>query len=263
MALKAILDSTDGLSDDLKAHYTEKDGKFFLGVESVGGFGLENVEGLKTALGKERGIAAELKKKLEAFADIEPSKAKEALAKLEEMQNWTPEGKVKEQLEAAKKELAARAQADIEKVGKERDDYLGQLSQVLVDRAALESLGKAGAKYPQVLLPHLKSNLKMRRSDDGRFFVEVVDESGNPRIGGSDASAMTIDQLVAEFKGRPEFQANFNGTEQRGTGSDGGSSSSNNGGGGGGKTRYTRSDVAAGRVDIEKLASGEAVVVDD
>ena len=52
--LKAMLDSLEGISDGDKGHYVEKDGKFFLDVGPVGGWALEDVAGLKTALGTER-----------------------------------------------------------------------------------------------------------------------------------------------------------------------------------------------------------------
>jgi hypothetical protein len=61
MGLKAVLDTLDGVDEGLKSFYQKtEDGKFRLDIE--GGYKLPSeIEGLTSALGKERQRAGELK----------------------------------------------------------------------------------------------------------------------------------------------------------------------------------------------------------
>ena len=79
MALKAVLDSIDGLDDGLKALYVEQDGKFRLDVE--GGFKTpDEITGLTSALNKEREARSQLEKQAKKFEGIEnPADALKAL----------------------------------------------------------------------------------------------------------------------------------------------------------------------------------------
>lgn len=69
-----------------RALYEEKDGKFLLGAVEF-----EDVTGLKSALQKERDSVKQLKKELQETADkykeLDPEKAREALAKLAELED--------------------------------------------------------------------------------------------------------------------------------------------------------------------------------
>lgn len=258
MPIKAQVESLEGLSEELKALYVEKDGKFVLDVAPVGGLTLENVDGLKTALGKERKALADAKASLERFGDLDPEKARGAMTKVAEMANWTPEEKVKETIEAQKKQIVEKAQADIAAANKAKDGYYGQLQRLMVENAAMEALTKHGATSAKILMPHVQSRVRLRQGEGDQLFVEVLDEKGNPAIGDSNGNPMTIDQLVSGFKASDEFGVLFKGTEQRGSGGGG----SSNGGGGSRPGTYTIADLDAGRVDIAKVASGELTLAE-
>jgi hypothetical protein len=63
MPLKAVVENIEDLSEPLREYYTKgDDGKFHLSAE-----GVEDVSGLKSALGKERSRAGEAEKALKAF----------------------------------------------------------------------------------------------------------------------------------------------------------------------------------------------------
>lgn len=81
MALKAVLDTLDGVDEAHKALYVQADGKFRLDVE--GGFKTsEEISGLTSALGKERSSREAAERAAKAFEGLDPEKAREALEKL-------------------------------------------------------------------------------------------------------------------------------------------------------------------------------------
>ena len=67
MALKSILESLDGLSEDIKKEYTEKDGKFYLDIE---GLDLHpGVGGLKRAKDHEKNLRQKAEEKARELED--------------------------------------------------------------------------------------------------------------------------------------------------------------------------------------------------
>jgi len=72
MALKAVLETLDGVSDAIQGMYTEKDGKFFLDVDGTADELFPgDVSGLKSALDKEREARAALSDRLKSMSDLE------------------------------------------------------------------------------------------------------------------------------------------------------------------------------------------------
>jgi len=226
MALKALLDNLDGLPADVAKEYTKgDDGKFRLQVTPVGGLALEDVEGLRTALGKERENVRKASESLAAFKDIDPSKARDALAKVGEMANWTPEQKVKEQIEAVKAQIVEAHGKEKATLEKRLAGYQKQLTGALITAAATAAI--AGHKgIPELLLPHVERQTRMRESDNGQFVVEVIDKDGNPQVDGK-GNAMSIEQLVEKMKSSEVYARAFDGSGAKGSGA-------TNGGGGSG-----------------------------
>ncbi|WP_435658091.1 hypothetical protein [Brucella pituitosa] len=220
MALKAILASLDGIEDTTKALYVEKDGKFVLDVEGVDGFALEDVSGLKTALGKERTRADRAEGLVTAFKDIDPAKAKEALAKVEEWGNLDPSKEADKiansKFETAKAQLLEKHTGEINT----REDRINHLSRtvegLLIDAAATSALAEAKGSV-ELLLPHVRSHTRVKEVD-GKFTVEVIDKDGNARIADAKGNAMDIGGLVAEMKQSDAFGRAFEGSGQSGSG---------------------------------------------
>lgn len=128
MALKAVVDSLDGLSDEVKAFYTEEDGKHVLAVEGVD---------LHPQVGTLKRAYERNKADLVAAKDA----AKKASDDLAAALKGKPD-------EAAVQKL----RADLEK---ERDDALrratdleGRLTATTRDRALSEALSVAGVTNP-------------------------------------------------------------------------------------------------------------------
>jgi hypothetical protein len=222
MALKALVETIDVVPEAARGFYKEADGKFILDVEPVAGFSLEDVSGLKSTLGKEMTLRKKLEKDVVKFKDIDPDKAREALAKLEELGNFDPakdaDKIVNERLEAAKRQIVEKHGEEI----KVREGRIGALTKavesLLVDQVATAALAESKGSI-ELLLPHVQRHARVREDSNGKFIVDVVDKDGNARIGNSKGDPMTISDLVQEMRKSDTFGRAFEGDGMRGPGS--------------------------------------------
>lgn len=215
MALKAIVDNLDGVPEGARDFYTAgEDGKFTLAVEPVGGWALEDVEGLKSALGKERGENDRLKKQITKFGDIDVDRAREALSHYEQFKDIDP-----------KKEADKIAQAKVEALQKQlldkhaqevagKDERIGnlykQVEYLLVDQVATAAIAEAKGSV-ELLLPHVRQFTRVKEAE-GKFSVEIVDREGNPRISNAKGDPLDIKGFVAELRSSDVFGRAFDGT---------------------------------------------------
>jgi len=257
MEFEPFLDSLEGLDEAFHAAYTEKDGKFWLGVKSKGGYSLENVEGLKTSLGKERSNAEKAGSLLKKFAckknsagtwevgDWNPARVKDALSKMDEVANWTSDEKVKETLEARDREHQQRLEKVTTDSGERITFLTSQLERNLVRGDAVAGLTKHGA-HPEgveLALPHLMSQLKMSSDKDGNFVTRVHNTGKDGweismRQGAHDLM-MSAEEAAERMKGNKTFESCFNGTGATGSGAKGSTGET------GGLTRFTLSSEDA------------------
>lgn len=244
MALKAILDSLDGVDEHFKGEYVEKeiDGKkaFVLDVESVGGYSLEDVGGLKTSLGKERATREKLEKDVIKFKDIDPDKARSALEELEELKKLDPEKEADKiantKLEAAKAQLIKKHNEDLEAERSKSGKYRGKVEELLRDGVAIAALAEMKGSV-DLLLPHVRSQTRVVEDGDD-FRVEVIGKDGNARIGNSKGELMSIKDLIAEMRDSDTFGLAFEGDGKSGGGK-------RPGNGGGGNPTLKRSQMSA------------------
>lgn len=221
MALQAILkqEAFDSLSDNLKSEYKkQQDGTFLLDVAPVGDFALENVKGLKSALSSERTTREELEKKFKAFDGLEVDKAKDALKKVEEMANWKPEDKVREQIEALKSQLSGKHKKEIDEKLQEIEKFKTAAINSTKGRAIADALAKhKGAPF---LADTIEKSVKAEFDASGNVILKVFDEKGIARISNASGSQdlMSIDEYVAELKSRDIFAAAFEGSAASGSG---------------------------------------------
>lgn len=226
MAIKAIVDKLEDAPEALRAEYRPgtadegADGKFVLNVDGVGGFTLENVSGLKSALGKERTSRETLERQVVAFKDLDPEKARAALVELEQLRAIDP---TKEADKIANSKFEAAKTQLLEQHGKEigaRDTRIQLLSGV-VDGAlrrqeAVQAIADAKGSV-ELLLPHVLAHTKLTEAD-GKFRTDVVDKDGNVRIADAKGTPMDIKGLVAEMRGSETFARAFDGDGQSGSG---------------------------------------------
>lgn len=243
MAIKAILDAIDEAPEALRDHYAERDGKFYLSVDPVGGYALEDVSGLKSALSKERGRAEKAEGSISKFKDLDPDSVRASLAKLAELEGIDPTKEADKiaqtKVDAAIKQLTGRHETALG----ERDSRIGFLqgavSNMMVDAAATAALAEAKGSV-DLLLPHVKSAARVNEVD-GRFVVEVQDRDGNVLLDNK-GSPITIKDYVAELRKSDTFARAFDGEGQSGSGSP-------PGGGGGAPPK---GDVGGTRADRAK-----------
>lgn len=241
MALKAVLDKLDGVADALKGEYTEKDGKFYLSVEPVDGYELDDVSGLKNSLAAERSINEKTGKELGKFGStwdkekkvwvhtIDPVKAKEALGKYDEFMKLDPEKEadkiVSTKIESVKSQLTTQHGEEIKVKDGRIAKLEGAVSKVLKTNVAKAAI-LAAKGSPELLLPHVEAAMRIKETDDD-FVVEIVGADGNVRIGDAKGNPMTVDQYVAEMRKSETFGRAFEGDGKGGTGKEPGKGGGN------------------------------------
>lgn len=216
--LKAIVDK---VPEGLEEHYEERDGKFVLAVEAVGGYALEDIAGLRSALSKERSERKELDARVRAFGELTPEAAHEALERIAEFEKIDPK-------KEADKLAAAKVEATLKQLGEKhraeltgRDERIKALSDtvdsVVRRQRAAEALAKAKGSV-ELLMPHILSHTRTVEND-GRFEVEVVDDYGNVMVGKTGQN-MNLEDFVAELRLNEAYGRAFDASGNNGSGKD-------------------------------------------
>lgn len=209
MALKAILESLDGLPDEIKSEYKKgDDGKYHLDVEGLDDH--PGVGALKRAKDYEK---AERQKLAKQLSDLQA----QLDALIEErdgiLKGAIPKSDV-EKLENSYKEKLARRE-------KELSDQISALTSnlqtMLVDNVA-QSIASKISTAPELILPHIKARLKAE-FNEGKAVTRVLDKDGNP-------SALSIEDLQKEIVANPVFAPIIIGSKASGSGAEGGHSGS-------------------------------------
>lgn len=175
----------DALSDDQKAMYQEAGEGYQLAIE-----GLPDVSGLEAKV-NELLVDKEAAEKAAREAAEEKARKEGDVAAIEN--SW-------------KQKLAdteARYQSQIENLN-------GSLNTLLVDNVAQSLATKLAGEAAPVMLPHIKSRLSVEMKD-GKPVTRVLDADGKP-------SALTVDELGAEFTGNKAFAGVIIGSKASGTG---------------------------------------------
>lgn len=209
MGLKYQLDTLDGLDDSVRSLYTEKEGKFVLGIEGLPQ--PEDVSGLKS---KVEELLGEKKAAEKARKDAEDQ------ARLEREEAARKSGNV-EELEKSWSEKYNRREAELNGLlEQERGTLSTQIRDLTVGRTATDiasALAIPGSA--KALLPHIERRLSVEQRD-GKPVVVVLDQQGK-------LSAATLDELKAEFANDTAFAPLIAGSKASGGGAAGA------GGGGG------------------------------
>jgi len=213
--LKSVLDKLDGLSEDVKKEYTEKDGMFYLQVEGVDGLELADVGGLRKVLDEVKAERKQLKDNEKELSNA-IDKAKVRVTELEASTG----GKSKEAIEKLKLELTELHQKELAN----RDDRItsltGELSTEKVTTRGQKAFLDAGVnpKRLNAIMKLAHGSARMVEVN-GKHIVQVFNDNGHVRSG-QGGGDMTMDELAAEFKtDYPEF---FDGNGNAGGGAGGG-----------------------------------------
>lgn len=227
--LKFQLDTLEGVDEAVRALYTEKDGKFVLGIEGLPQ--QEDVSGLKAKVDELLGEKKAAEKK---------AREAEEAARLEREELARKSGNV-EELERSWTEKFNRREAELNgMLEQERGTLGGQIRDLTVGRTATDIASALAVQgSAKALLPHIERRLSVEQRD-GKPVVVVLDAQGK-------LSAATLDELKAEIANDAAFAPLIAGSKASGGGAGGA------GGGGGapkgkiGGTKEERTAAIASR----------------
>jgi len=219
--LKAVVEKIEDAPETVRSFYKARDdGKFVLSVEESDGYALENISGLKSALGKERSTREQLERDVVKFKDIDPDKAREALEKWAEFQAIDPAKEADKiantKFEAARDQLVKSHEAALKPVTDRNAKLEAAVDGLTRKQQATAAIAAAKGEVG-LLLPHVLPQTKVKENDSGEFVVEVVDASGATRFGAK-GEPMTVAELVAEMKASETFARAFDGEGHSGSG---------------------------------------------
>jgi hypothetical protein len=229
MKRKLTKQEFDTLPEALKEHYKADGDAYALKLEDDDTGALKRAKDYEKAA--RQAAEAKLRETEKRLADIEAKLAADA----------DKGARAKGDIDALEKSWQAKlAKADADKA-----DALakmqGQLQRLLVDNVA-QTLAADIATVPELILPHIKSRLAVEEAD-GKHITRVLDAAGNP-------SALTVDELKAEFIGNEKFSAVIIGSKAKGGGA--------SGGGGGGASDVKKFHNEDGTVNWSKVAQANA-----
>ena len=218
MALKPFYSDESDVPEPLREHYTADDnGRHVLVVDAVEGYALENVQGLKSTLGKLKERANKAEDDLKAYRTLErdPDEITAALDELENLKASTVNHSESErisQLQAELEKTRTAAKREREKeiapVMEKNRALTTQLKSVMIDNALSEAITEAGGSVP-LLLRALKDEVRAAESDNGGIDIQIVDPDGTPRVTGADLKPMSFAELVAEKRADEQYAPAF------------------------------------------------------
>lgn len=218
MTLKLNLTAQEwqGLDEGFKSLYEEKDGGYRLSVE-----GVEDTSGLKLTLNKVRKEADQAEKRAKSFESFgkTPEEISELLKKAEEDEvNKATRSGEWDKLKAQMNEQHTKALAEKDKV---IAALKSRLEQELVDAKAVEAISEKKG-VAQLLLPHVRENVRVVENDAGELVVRVMGaDKTTPRLN-TKGDYMTIAELVEEMSKSDVFSRAFEPSGNGGSGSKGG-----------------------------------------
>jgi len=258
------------LPEEIKKVYVEHDGGFMLSVNDVTvnnkQYSLQDVSSLRLAHKKERSNSKAYFDQLKAYQDesgepYDPAKVKEVMAKYDEMMNFKGD-KALEAIKAENSSLKAenkKFKQDYEKNSGLISKMTSTLTKEMIDNRVNEAITNNQGNH-RLLKSIIKERVKLHQGDNGEFSALVHDEFGNVEYSIEDPQKpMTIDQFVKSLKNDKEYSLAFQGTGNSGAGNVNRSGSAQSAGS---KIVIKRSDQRAITANLDKLATGEAVLED-
>jgi len=197
MALKQTLEASEfeTLADPLKEHYT-KDGD---GYKLETDFVPEDTTALKSALQKERDARKTLADQIKAYKDIDPVKAKEAMTKLEELENKRLEEAG--EFETLKQRLAGEKQAAADAVKSEFEPKLQKTQSKLREVMVRKAIKDEALKHDPISVESLDAFVELAEKQVS------MDDDLNLVIEGSTSN--DIEEFVKNLSETPKFGVFF------------------------------------------------------
>lgn len=241
MALKAIIDSVDGLDESVSKLYVQDEGgKFRLDVEAVGGWELRDTQALHSALSAERKARREAVGYLKLYGDyderafsfdpkVDAGEYSKLKSQAEKLKDAKPDEKAKAERESWEKQVLDKHQAEITKKDEELKRINGQIRNLLITSKATEAIAKHAPDAVDLLMPHVQSAAKLDTDNGGDYVVRVTGADGGPIVTRKPGNTgdMDIDEYVGTIL-RERFPKAYPGSGATGSGATG----SDAGGGG-------------------------------
>jgi len=236
VALKPFVKKLEDVPEAFREHYRkdEENDRYILSVDEQDGWALEDIGGLRSALGREREERRKAKEMVETLtADVANLKG--------ELKKKTPEDVERRVTEA----LAARDrehQAVLESKDKEIRSLTNQVSKLMVDAGLSVELSKRGVRESMIplILGEGKNRTRVRfDKEKNNFVLEVLGKDGYP------VADRNLGHLADELK--QTYPDAFSGSGASGSGA----SNNSQGGGGGGTGPRHRGDFK----DMEEKAN--------
>jgi hypothetical protein len=283
--LKAVCTQAefDALNEADRVHYRQDGDRYFAEVDPVtidgadgekATFALENITGLRSALGGSRKECRELKDKVadyeSRFKGLDPDEARTAIEKVRQISDAGSDEDRKKEIEAVKasfeaqyKKQVAALEGQLQVATEKADKYAAHIKQSKIREAAVAAI-QAERGSVDLLLPHIESQCRVVADRDDPdnadlFVIEVVDSKGQPRYSMKQASAgqpMAPAEYVSQLRMSDTFAPAFEGARAAGSGASGSSTVRTTG------RTIRRSDQAAIEANIDRIAKGEVTVVD-
>lgn len=261
--LKAIVDSLDDVAEPLHEFYRQEGDRYILDLDGVEDH--PKTQGLKSALDKERGNKKtlaqerkELEDRLKAYEDLDPEEARAALQRQREIEEkkLLDEGEIDKLLEQRTGNMKSDYEKRLGALDKKRaelEEALSRSEATLAEHIVFGELKdvavKAGVRAT-ALDDVLNRGRQVWRLEDGR---PVARENDEPVFGPS-GKEIGMDEWIEALRDKaPHLYEESKGGGARGSSGSGGS---------GGKERIPRSVYDADWEAQDRVAAGDAVVVD-
>lgn len=145
-----------------------------------------------------------LQQKMDALSgdDEELSKLREEKAKREEEKQ-----KAAGDYESLKKQLVENHQKELGEKDNRINFLTKNLEHNVVTAVLNDEIVKAGG-HPDYIAHAIRRQVRMKETEQG-VSAEVVDAEGNPRVTGPEGTAMSVQELVAQFKSEEKWGGAF------------------------------------------------------
>lgn len=221
MALRAVLESLDGLAEPIQEQYRQgEDGRFYLDVTDVDS--MPAIEGLRRKnrelLDKERKVKQRLDALMESLGVSSPEEAEALREKMERSgQGGGDAEKVREEYEAKLAQMRDQAKRETDQAREEADRERAAARNYFLDSEITRAI-IAAQGTPELLGHVVRAHLDVERDDDGRFRLRVLGPDGQPRIKNSSGDPFGLDDLVEELKADPKYGRAFDAPNRTGGG---------------------------------------------
>lgn len=260
--LKARLDSLDDVPEALHELYEEVDGAFVLALDDIDAH--PGVKGLKSALDKEKKdrlkYSTDLQAMREKLGDLDPEAAREALGKLQQLEDrkLLDEGKVEELLKQRTERMARDHQAQIKALEAKlaeastgAEQLTARLQKVLVEGAIRDAASKNGVRPTAVTDVLMRGNSLFQLDGDTPI---PRDPKGEIIRGKNGVDPMSIDEWFGSLQAdAPHLFETSNG---------GGAAGAGRGQGSQHRRTVSLSDPRAIGANLEAVAAGEVTFTD-